>query len=91
MGPGEIFGLIGLIDHVRRTATCTAAGPVVVASLPSSAFTFLYTMHASLGYCFQRLVAVQLARDARKLNSVVLQALRDVLKGNIREGAPPCE
>ena len=91
MGPGEIFGLIGLIEHVRRTATCTAAGPVVVASLPSNAFTFLYTMHASLGYCFQRLVAVQLARDARKLNSVVLQALQDVLKGNIRKGAPPCE
>jgi CRP/FNR family transcriptional regulator, cyclic AMP receptor protein len=91
MRPGEIFGMISLLERVRHTATCTAAGPVVVGSLPASAFTFLYTMHASIGYCFQRLVAVQLARVARKLNSEILQALQDIRTGNIRVTAPPGE
>lgn len=91
MQPGEIFGVHALLKHVRHKATCTAAGPIVVGSLTSAAFTLLYTMHASIGYCFQRLVTVQLARDARKLNSEILQALQDIHKGNIHEGAPPDE
>ncbi len=33
MGPGEIVGLVALVDRGRRSATCTARGPVKVAVL----------------------------------------------------------
>ncbi len=78
MTKGELFGLIALIDHGKRTATCTAAGEVTAASLPVSAFELLYDSNAPIAYHFQYLIARQLAHDLRALN----HALLDVLFGS---------
>ena len=75
VGPGEIFGLVALIDHGPRTATCRAAGPVKVAWLPNAAFTLLHEGSPNLVLHFQSLVARQLARDARRLNDALVRAM----------------
>lgn len=77
MSQGELFGLLALIDHGKRAASCTAAGKVTAASLPVSAFELLYASDAPIAHHFQYLVARQLAHDLRALN----QALLDVLFG----------
>lgn len=79
MGPGEVFGLIGLMDYKERSTTCTAVGPVVAASLPWTAFSMLFHTSAPLAYHFQYLVARQLTRDARKLNEFIRNAIRNIL------------
>ena len=78
MGPGEIIGLIGLVDQKKRSATCVAEGPVTAAVLPRTAFTMLYNSYAKLAYGFQRLVANQLAQDSRRLNELLHNALEDL-------------
>lgn len=67
--PGELFGLVALIDHGPRSATCKARGPVQVAFLPSSAFELLFKGKAHIRYCFQRLIARQLVHDIRAATS----------------------
>jgi CRP-like cAMP-binding protein len=82
MGPGEIFGLIGLIDHKKRSATCTAVGPVLAGSLPSTAFAMLFNISDPLAYHFQHLVARQLVHDARDMNEIIRDAIRDIDRGH---------
>lgn len=65
LGPGELFGLVSLIDHRPHIITCTAAGPVTVAYLPRAAFELLYKASANVGYHFQKLIACQLVHDLR--------------------------
>ncbi|MGW8311243.1 MAG: Crp/Fnr family transcriptional regulator [Thiogranum sp.] len=79
MGSGEIFGEWALIDHSRRSACCTAVGPVRVASLPRSAFELLYMANSPLPYHFLQIIARQLARD--------LRSLVGTLRGAIFEGS----
>jgi len=62
---GELFGLVSLIDHDVRSATCTAATKVTAAYLPRAAFQMLYQAHTCLGYHFQHMIARQLAHDVR--------------------------
>lgn len=62
---GEIFGLVALIDHGVRTATCVAEGPVRTASLPRTAFELLFKGDARIGYHFQKLIARQMVHDIR--------------------------
>jgi len=80
---GEWFGLIALIDHGKRTASCTAHGEVTAASLPVTAFELLYQSDAPIAHHFQYLIARQLAHDMRALN----RALLDVLAGR-EKGVP---
>lgn len=75
MTQGELFGLIALIDHGKRTATCTAASEVTAASLPVNTFELLYDSNASIAYHFQYLIARQLAHDLRALNHALLDVL----------------
>lgn len=77
MAAGELFGLIALVDHGKRTATCTAAGAVTAASLPVTAFALLYDSNAPIAHHFQLMIARQLAHDMRALN----RALIDILFG----------
>ena len=63
LGPGDMFGVISLIDPGKCTATCTADTCVTVASLPRHAVMLLMQNHAPLATHFQQLVADQLARD----------------------------
>jgi CRP-like cAMP-binding protein len=67
MKPGELFGLVALIGHERRSASCRAVGPVTAASLPRSAFDLLFESNSPLPQHFRLVVARQLARDTRSL------------------------
>lgn len=75
MHPGELFGLIALIDHGRRAASCKAIGPVRIASLPYSAFSLLYHSTGQLSHAFLDIVVRQLTRDFRQLTGVVRRAM----------------
>lgn len=65
LGPGDLFGLVALIDHAHEWATYRAVGPVRAASLPYNAFELLFTANAPIAHHFQDLIALQLARDLR--------------------------
>ena len=79
MGPGEILGLIAIVDRGPRSATCTARGPVKVATLGLEAVSLLTNTRAPISCAFQYALASQLARDARQLNeSLVVAAVRRV-------------
>ena len=75
MGPGELFGLIALIDHGKRAATCTAVGEVTAASLPPSAFDLLFQYNAPIAHHFQYVIARQLTHDLRAYNEALLNTL----------------
>jgi CRP/FNR family cyclic AMP-dependent transcriptional regulator len=75
LDPGELFGLVALLDDKSRSATCTAVGPTTVAWLPSAAFTMLHEGNATLVLHFQKLVVRQLAHDARELNAALVRAM----------------
>lgn len=73
MRPGELFGLISLIDQSKHHASCKAIGPVRAASLPRTAFELLYETNSPLPHHFQHIVARQLARDLRAVTRVLRQ------------------
>ncbi len=73
--PGELFGLVALLDDGDRSATCTSAGPTSVAFLTSGAFTMLHEGNPKLVLHFQKLVVRQLAHDARALNAALVRAM----------------
>jgi CRP-like cAMP-binding protein len=75
IGPGEVFGLIALVDGGPRAATCKAKGAATVAWLPQGTFIVLNNSHAQLAYHFQHLVARQLVCDARNLNELLREAI----------------
>jgi len=75
--PGEIFGLIALVDRGERSASCIANGPVRAASLGRAAFDHLIHSNASLAWKFQRVVARQLARDWERLRETLRAALAE--------------
>lgn len=65
--PGELFGLIALVDHGPRTATCTAVGPVQAAALNRAAFDHLLHSNDELACKFQMVVVRQLAHDFERI------------------------
>lgn len=92
MTEGEMFGLIALVDHGTRTATCTAVGEVTAASLPVGAFELLYQSDAPIAHHFQYLVARQLAHDMRALNRTLLDLVFGRGQGVLSPlHAVPCE
>lgn len=60
---GEFFGMPSLSTGKPANATCTASGPVKVASMPVSAYLLLYQPDSEIGCRFQFVIATQLARD----------------------------
>jgi CRP/FNR family cyclic AMP-dependent transcriptional regulator len=76
--PGELFGLLSLVDNTPAAATCTAAGPVKVAALPRAAYNLSFQSAAPIAYHFQQLVAEQLARDLYERNSALRALLKSV-------------
>ncbi len=73
VSPGELFGLVSLIDHRDHSATCSAVGAVTVAYLPRSAFELLFRAHARVGWHFQKLIAQQLVHDLRTYTGLLAQ------------------
>jgi len=74
MGPGDIIGLIAIVDRGRRSASCTARGPVKVAVLTLEGANLLMNTRARISCAFQYALAEQLANDARNLNESLLHA-----------------
>ena len=76
LAPGEIFGVIGLIDPDRkRTATVVAGSSVEVAHLTRTAFLSLFHAHSQLACTFQLALARQLVDDLRKTDEALRAAM----------------
>jgi len=69
--PGEIFGLLSLVDHLPAAASCVAHGSVKVGILPRTSYNLLSTSAASIALGFQLAVAGQLASDLRHHNQTL--------------------
>ncbi len=87
LGPGEMFGLIALIDRGPRSATCTAMSEVQAAALPADAFAALFAADAPLAHRFQTLIARQLASDLRLYNAALTDLLLAAPAGQRGEAA----
>lgn len=61
LAPGDLFGFVSLIDHGPATASCQAAGKVLVAYAPYEVFQLLLHKHASIARHFQEVLAEQLS------------------------------
>jgi len=83
----EFFGLIALVDDSLRAATCTAVGPVTVASISRETFDRLVDVHPTLGLAWARILGTQLARDYRN----IAQRVRDLLNAPPRTESIPTE
>jgi CRP/FNR family transcriptional regulator len=75
MGPGELVGLVALIDPGPRTATCTVVGGATVARLAAADFHRLFAADAPLAHRLQYLIARQLASDLRLYNDALADTL----------------
>jgi CRP/FNR family transcriptional regulator len=75
MGPGELVGLVALIDPGPRTATCTVVGGAKVARLSAADFERLFAADAPLAHRLQYLIARQLASDLRLYNDALADTL----------------
>ena len=64
LGPGDLFGLVALIDSRPNWATYRALGPVTAASLPVNAFDLLFTADAPIAHQFQYLIAILVFQGA---------------------------
>lgn len=85
---GSLFGLISLIDHGKRAATCQADGPVTVGSLPRNAFDLLCNANAGLAQHFQFSIIWQLAKDMciynQALSKLIINEDKTAFYGVIR-------
>ena len=79
MGPGEILGLVALVDGGPRSATCLAKGTVSAGHLPVEGAQLLMRSRAPISCAFQVALARQLVHDARALNGALTDAIRDRL------------
>ena len=75
IGPGQIFGLVSLLDDAPRSATCTASTAVKVGKLTRAVMNQLLRSHAHVHVRFQRMVCAQLAQDLRALDERLRKAV----------------
>jgi len=59
--PGELFGLLSLIDHLPTSASCISAGPVKIGVLQHNAYNLLAQSSAPIALGFQLAMTKQLA------------------------------
>jgi flavin-dependent dehydrogenase len=69
VGPGEMLGLLALVDNAPRSASCIAAGPVRVARLARQAYRRAAAASPALALAFHRALGAQLARDLRNIST----------------------
>lgn len=63
--PGELFGLLSLIDHLTTSASCISYGPVKIGVLQRNAYNLLAQASAPIAHGFQIATAKQLASVLR--------------------------
>ena len=78
---GEFFGMPSLSTGKPANTSCTARGPVKVASLPFSAYLLLYQLDSEIGCRFQFVIATQLARDLHDRHDSLRNLLVQVYGG----------
>lgn len=71
LGPGAFLGLLSRVAPGPRAATVTALTDLVVAVLPASAFTLLYSTSSSFSVRFRYVAARQLARDLHRTGEAI--------------------
>ncbi len=81
MEPGEIIGLISLVDRGTRSATCRARGSLKVGMLTLEGANLLMNTRAPISCAFQYALANQLSNDARSLNESLLHAAEGPVEG----------
>ena len=69
LGPGAVFGILGVLDGAPRAATCVAQGTVRCAIMDRKDFLDLMNGATPLAMRFQMAVLRCLARDIRSTNS----------------------
>ncbi len=69
LGPGAVFGILGVLDGASRAATCVAQGTVRCAIMDRKDFLDLMNGATPLAMRFQMAVLRCLARDIRSTNS----------------------
>jgi CRP/FNR family transcriptional regulator, cyclic AMP receptor protein len=79
MRPGDLFGLLAIVEDAPRRATCKATGPVKVGSLAHGSLLLLFNQAAPIASAFQLAVAAQLARDYRQVNQRLHRLLTAVI------------
>ncbi len=84
--PGEFFGLPSLSTGKPANISCTARGPVKVASLPFSAYLLLYQPDSEIGCRFQFVIATQLASDLHSRHDALRMLLAQVYGGTSKLG-----
>jgi len=68
LGPGAVFGILGVLDGVARAASCVAEGTVRCAIMERKDFLDLMNGATPLALRFQLAVLRCLARDLRSTN-----------------------
>jgi CRP/FNR family cyclic AMP-dependent transcriptional regulator len=75
--PGELFGLLALVDQLPTSASCVSAGPVKIGVLQHNAYNLLKKSSAPIALGFQLAMAKQLAsllrHQEKLLKSIPLQ------------------
>jgi CRP-like cAMP-binding protein len=75
MREGELFGLIALVGHAHRAATCRARGACTVGTWAGPVAHLLFNQCAAIAHAFQLALATQLAKDFRHIEQRVRSAL----------------
>jgi len=79
--PGDFFGMLSLSDGKPSVASCSAVGPVKVASLPFSAYILLYQPGSEIGCRFQYVIATQVPRQLANRHAMLRQLLAQIYTG----------
>ena len=69
LGPGAVFGVLGVLDGVQRAASCVAEGTVRCAIMERKDFIDLMNGATPLAMRFQLAVLRCIARDIRSTNA----------------------
>ena len=77
--PGSIFGVVGILDGLRRSATVAALRPSVCLVFPSSLLGDSSTAQTSgrLGLCLSELLCAALNQQLRAINQRLLGMARE--------------
>lgn len=82
MGPGQMFGLIAVIDDAPRAASCVTSGPTTLLRLSNEDFDALFAQGNRFAFHMVDLVARQLVGHLREANTLLV-----ALPGQARSGS----